>query len=379
MKVALVHDWLNQVGGAESVLENLASLFPDAPVYTSIYSPGAMPSAYRQWDIHTTWMNRLPGIKRHHQPFLPLYPLAFEGLDLSQYDVVLSNKSGFCHGIITPPETLHICYCLTPTRYVWRYHDYARREGLGQLSRLILPPLVFALRMWDRLAADRVDRFIAISTEIQRRISKYYGRASEIIYPPVDMSRFNPATSPDDYFLVVGRQVPYKRIDLAVQACTQLGLPLKVSGSGRDHDRLKAMAGPTVEFLGHVPDDELPDLLAQCRAFLFPGAEDFGIAPVEAMAAGRPVVAYAYGGALDTVIERVSGTLFHEQTVESLCNALQSFDPEAYDPWTVRHHAEQFDAVVFQQKIKEYIDRAWEEHRSWSSSVTGESSQSGGV
>jgi glycosyltransferase involved in cell wall biosynthesis len=211
-----------------------------------------------------------------------------------------------------------------------------------------------------------VDRFVAISTEIRHRIAKYYRRESEIIYPPVDTSRFAPAPSYDDYFLIVGRQIPYKRIDLAVQACTQLGVPLKVSGSGRDHDRLRSMAGPTVEFLGRVADDELPDLLARCRAFLFPGAEDFGIAPVEAMAAGRPVVAYAYGGALDTVIEGVTGTLFPEQTVESLCNALRRFDPDAYDPQRICQHAREFDVTIFRQKIVDCVERTWKEHRSWS-------------
>ena len=255
MRIALVHDWLNQMGGAEQVLENLVSLFPESPVYTSMYWAKGMPPAYRQWDIRTSWMDRLPGVKRHQQLYLPLYPLAFESLNLDGYDVVLSNKSGFCHGVITPPETLHVCYCLSPTRYVWRYHDYALREGLGPLARAALAPLLFRLRMWDRLAADRVDRFIAISTEIQRRIFKYYRRDSVVIYPPVDTERFSVAPSHDDYYLSVGRLVPYKRVDLVVQACTQLGLPLKVGGVGRDLPRLQAMAGPTVEFLGYVPDE----------------------------------------------------------------------------------------------------------------------------
>jgi glycosyltransferase involved in cell wall biosynthesis len=366
MRVALVHDWLNQTGGAESVLENLVSLFPGAPVYTSIYSPEAMPAAYRAWDIRTSWMDKLPGIKRHHRLYLPLYPVSFESLDLGGYDVVLSNKSGFCHGVITPPETLHICYCLTPTRYVWRYHDDAQRERLGALARAVLAPVLTSLRMWDRLAADRVDRFVAISTEIQRRIAKYYGRESDLIYPPADTSRFRPAPSPGDYYLVVGRLVPYKRIDLAVQACTQLGLPLKVGSTGRDLERLKAMAGPTVEFLGWVPDEELPELMGHCRAFLFPGAEDFGITPMEAMAAGRPVIAYAYGGALDTVIEGVTGTLFREQTLESLVDALRRFDPMQYDPVVIRRHAEQFDVGIFRKKMAEYVSQAWEEHSRWS-------------
>jgi glycosyltransferase involved in cell wall biosynthesis len=311
-------------------------------------------------------MDKLPGVKRHHQPFLPLYPLAFESLDLGGYDVVLSNKSGFCHGVITPPETVHICYCLTPTRYVWRYHDYVQQEGIGRAARLLLAPILSRLRTWDRLAADRVDGFVAISTEIRQRIAKYYRRDAEIIYPPVNTSRFQPVPARGDYYLTLGRLVPYKRIDLAVRACTQLGLPLKVGGSGRDMKRLQDLAGPSVEFLGSVPEDALPDLMARCRAFLFPGAEDFGITPVEAMAAGRPVVAYAYGGALDTVVEGVSGTLFREQTVEVLCETLARFDPEAYDPHAIRQHAVQFDTTVFEHKMSAYVARAFEERGAWS-------------
>jgi glycosyltransferase involved in cell wall biosynthesis len=220
--------------------------------------------------------------------------------------------------------------------------------------------------MWDRLAADRVDRFVAISNEVQQRIQKYYRRDSTVIYPPVDTERFAPAPSYDDYFLSVGRLVPYKRVDLAVQACTQLGLPLKVAGKGRDLARLQAMAGPTVEFLGYVSDDELGELMARCKAFLFPGAEDFGIAPIQAMAAGRPVIAYAYGGALDTVIEGLSGTLFHEQSVGALSEALRGFRPGRYDPARIRAHSEQYDTSVFRRKMTEYVGRACEEHRTWS-------------
>jgi glycosyltransferase involved in cell wall biosynthesis len=365
MRIALVHDWLNQVGGAERVFEALVALYSEAPVYTSMYWPEAMPASYRKWDIRTSWMDKLPGVKRHHQPFLPLYPLAFESLDLDGYDVILSNKSGFCHGLITPPETVHICYCLTPTRYLWRYRDYAQREGIGRVTRLLLAPILSRLRTWDRLAADRVDRFVAISTEIRDRIAKYYRRDADIIYPPVNTSRFQPAPTVGDYYLTLGRLVPYKRVDLAVRACTQLNLPLKVGGSGRDMKRLQDLAGPSVEFLGSVAEEALPDLMAGCRAFLFPGAEDFGITPVEAMAAGRPVIAYACGGALETVVEGVSGTLFREQSVEALCDALARFEPDAYDPHVIREHALQFDTTVFAQKMSAYVARAFEERGAW--------------
>jgi glycosyltransferase involved in cell wall biosynthesis len=249
---------------------------------------------------------------------------------------------------------------------VWRYHDYARREALGPLARAALQPFLSYLRAWDRLAADRVDRFVAISTEIQRRIHKYYRRESTVIYPPVETERFEPASTHDDYYLSVGRLVPYKQVDLAVQACTQLGVPLKVAGKGRDMARLQAIAGPTVEFLGYVPDDQLCELMARCKAFLFPGAEDFGIAPIQAMAAGRPVIAYAYGGALDTVSEGLSGTLFHEQSVHALVQALQEFEPGRYDPARIREHAEQYDAGVFRRNITEFVARACEEQSTWS-------------
>lgn len=359
-QLALVHDWLNQRGGAEDVLETLVGVYPASPVYTSLYAPDLMPAFYRDWDIRTLWLDRMPGIHTHHQPYLPLYPFAWGGLDLSAYDVILSNKSGFCHGLRHEADgtsALHICYCLAPTRYVWQLDAYIAREGFGKLIDLGLRPLVAALRRWDYEAAQRVDHFIAISTEIQQRIQTYYNRDSVIIYPPVDTTRFQPSATVEDYFLVVSRLIPYKRIDLAVQAATRLGLPLKVGGKGRDLDRLKEIAGPTVEFLGYVPDADLPDLMARCKAFIFPGLEDFGITPVQAQAAGRPVIAYAGGGALDTVIPGRTGELFRETTVESLMAVMQSFDVSAYDPGVVRAHAEKFDTALFTAQITAYVDQ----------------------
>ena len=357
MTLALVHDWLNQRGGAEDVLETLVTVYPDSPIYTSIYAPDLMPAFYRDWDIRTLWLDHMPGIHSHHQPYLPLYPLAWGGLDLSAYDVILSNKSGFCHGLRHDSRAMHICYCLAPTRYVWQLDAYIAREGFGRLVDLGLRPLIAALRRWDYEAAQRVDHFLAISTEIQQRIQTYYHRASEIIYPPVDTERFQPSATVEDYYLVVSRLIPYKRIDLAVPAAPRLGLPLKVGGKGRDLERLKAMAGPTVEFLGYVPDADLPDLMARCKAFIFPGLEDFGITPVQAQAAGRPVIAYAGGGALDTVIPGKTGELFDEQTVESLMAVLQQFDATVYDPAAVRAHAARFDTALFKQQISGYIEQ----------------------
>jgi glycosyltransferase involved in cell wall biosynthesis len=360
LQVAIVHDWLNQIGGAEGVLEALVEMFPDAPVYTSMYWPEGMPRAYRRWDIRTTWMDHLPGIYRNHQPYLLLYPLAFGGLELSGYDLVISNKSAFCLGAKTAPGTRHVCYCLTPTRFVWDFGTYVDREGVGSSAQRLVRPFLGWLQRWERAAADRVDAFVGISREVQARIHSFYSRESAIIYPPVKTDRFVPAAEHGDYFLIVSRLIPYKRIDLAVQAFTELGLPLWIGGDGRDRPSLEAMSGPNVRFLGRVPDDQLGPLLAGCRAFVFPGLEDFGITPVEAMAAGRPVIAYAGGGALDSVIEGVTGTFFHEQTPEALIAAVRRFDEAAFDPAAIRSHAAQFDVAVFKARMQAFIRQVME-------------------
>ncbi|MEM9952642.1 MAG: glycosyltransferase [Chloroflexota bacterium] len=363
MQLALVHDWLNQIGGAEDVLATLVEQYPQSPIYTSIYATDVMPNFYQSWDIRTLWMDNLPAIYRHHQPYLPLYPFAWQGLDLSDYDVILSNKSGFCHGLqFDSSKSLHICYCLAPTRYVWQLDGYIKREGLGAIAEMGLRPLIAMLKNWDYQSAQRVSHFIAISTEIQERIHTYYNRDSVIIYPPVETERFQPVSQDqvEDYFLVVSRLIPYKRIDLAVQAATRLNLPLKVGGKGRDMERLQAMAGDTVEFLGYIPDEDLPNLMARAKAFIFPGLEDFGITPVQAQATGRPVIAYEGGGALDTVIEGVSGEFFAEQTVDSLADVMINFDVNQYDSERIRHHALTFDTQNFLQQIDSFIEQAWD-------------------
>ena len=356
LKVAIVHDWLNQMGGAEGVLEALKQLYPEAPVYTSIYWPAAMPEQYSTWDIRTSWLNRLPLIKTHHQPFLALYPLAFEGFDLRGYDLVISNKSAFCHGVRTPAETVHICYCLTPTRFLWDYHNYIEHEPVPALARALLAPLLPSLRSWDKAAADRVGHFVAISEGVRQRIERFYRRDAVVIHPPVSVERFTVRDEHRDYFLVVSRLVPYKRIDLAVQAFGKLGLPLKVVGDGRDRQRLQAMASPNVEFLGRLPDHQVEELLSGCRAFVFPGEEDFGIAPLEAQAAGRPVIAYAAGGALETVVEGVTGLFFREQTAESLADVVAGFDDADFDGAAIRRHAEGFDKERFKSKLSAFVN-----------------------
>ncbi len=360
LRVALVHDWLNQIGGAENVLDELVELFPGAPIYTSMYARDSMPDRYQQWPIHTSYMQHLPGVTTHHQAYLPLYPSAFSRFNLSDYDLVLSNKSGFCHGVNTGQanrRARHICYCLTPTRFLWMYEQYREREQMSRFS-LLLKPLLRFLRHWDWHAAQRVDHFIAISTTVQERIRNIYGRESVVIHPPVNTSFFTPDATPiGDYYLIVSRLIPYKRIDLAVQAFNHLPQEkLLIVGEGRDSDALRTQAGPNVTFLGRQPRPRIRELLRGCKAFLFPGLEDFGIAPVEAMSAGRPVVAFGGGGALDTIVPGLTGELFANQEWESLHTVLANFRPRAYDPAACRHQAEQFDEYLFRQRLLTYLD-----------------------
>jgi glycosyltransferase involved in cell wall biosynthesis len=377
-RVALVHDWLNQLGGAENVLEELVALFPRAPIYTSMYAPRQMPDAYRRWSIHTSFMQWLPGVATHHQAYLPLYPLAFNRMDLSGYDLVLSNKSGFCHGVqvrngqshgqahptLNQPRALHVCYCLTPTRFLWLYDHYREREQIGGALHAVLQPVLRLLRRWDWRAAQRIDHFIAISRTVQKRIETIYGRESVVIHPPVDTTYFAPkpvtpgtlSQKEDEYYLIVSRLIPYKRIDLAINAFNRLpDHKLLIVGDGRDRAALTAQAGPNIHFLGRQPREKIRELLRGCQAFLFPGLEDFGIAPVEAMSVGRPVIAYGGGGALDTILPGVTGELFAQQNAESLYETLACFDPTAYDPAACRTQAEQFSVAQFRHKLLAFL------------------------
>jgi len=321
-----------------------------------------MPEEWQGWDIRPSWLNRLPLVNQHHQPFLPLYPLAFEGFDLSDYDLIISNKSAFCHGVRRSPGALHICYCLTPTRFLWNHEEYVGRERIPWLMRAFLPLLIGRLRPWDRAAADRVDHFVAISQEVQERIKRFYQRDSTLIYPPVDTERFQLA-NPEDYFLVVSRLIPYKRIDIAIQAFNALGLPLFIIGEGRDEKRLKAMAAPNINFLGRLADGQLTHYLSRCRALIFPGQEDFGLVPLEAMASGRPVIAYAGGGALETVVEGETGLLFSQQSAEALARTVEGFDDRRFDPPTIRTHAAKYDRERFKAQLMGFIEESWAQAR----------------
>lgn len=360
-RIALVHDFLLQMGGAEKVVEALHSLFPDAPIYTSAYDADAMPAYYRAWDIRTSFLQRLPWKQRLHRWVLPLYPLAFESFDFSEYDIVISSSSAFAKGIITQPHTTHICYTHTPMRFAWSSGPYMQNERAGKLARLLLDPQLHYLRLWDTVAASRPDIYIANSTLVANRIRKYYRRNSTIIFPPVETHRFHLSDTIEPYYILVSRFIPYKRLDLAIDAFTRLGLPLKVVGTGRQREQLKARAGKNISFVGRVDDMELPALLARARGYVMPGEEDFGIAPVEAMACGVPVIAYGQGGALDTQRDGVTGVLFHEPTVESLCEAVQRFERMSFDRATIRAHARCFDETAFKQQILEVVQDVLEE------------------
>lgn len=352
MKIAFVHDYLNQYGGAERVLEVMCSLFPHAPIYTTIYDEVATKGCFKDRVIRTSFLQRMPFAKRYHHAFSFLMPLAVEQLNTSDYDVVLSISSSFAKGIITKSHTRHFCYCLTPPRYLWDdSHRYVKEFEYPSIVKKILPPFLSYLRIWDHEASLRPDTMIGISDFVSERIKKYYGRSAPVLYPPVDVSKFYIADEVSDYYLMVGRLVTYKKFDLAIGAFNKLKLPLKVVGTGVDMTRLKKIAGPTVEFLGSVDDARLAELYARARALVFPQEEDFGIVPLEAMASGRPVIAYRGGGAIETVVEGQTGVFFDEQTPESLEAAVTKFNARQFAPAICRMRAEKFDVSVFKEKI----------------------------
>jgi glycosyltransferase involved in cell wall biosynthesis len=375
MKVAITSDWLNQFGGAERVLMELHGMYPDAPVYTAVHAPDRLPEEMRSWDIRPSFLQRIPFARERHQPFLPLMPLAFEQFDLREYELVITTSSACAKGVITAPEAVNICYCYTPCRYIWDlYHDYTRESRV----RRLFAPIAHGLRMWDQLSSQRVDHFIAISHEVARRIRRHYRRDAEVIHPPVDVDRFRPTgEAPEDYYLVVSRLVAYKRIDLAIEAANLLRRRLIVVGDGPERQRLQALAGPTIEFRGRVGDDEIPQLFAGCRAFLFPGIEDFGIAPVEAQAAGRPVIAFGKGGVLDTVLDGITGVHFHEQTAVALARAITEFDRRRWEPERCRRNAERFDRKRFVEQFRCAVDAVVADQRPKSRSAVGRSDHLG--
>lgn len=360
MRIALVHDYLVDSGGAERVVIALHEVYPAAPIYTSVMDARTTFADFRAMDVRTSFLQRLPVRKSNYKYLLPFFPLAFESFDFSDYDVVLSSASAFAKGVVTAPETLHVCYCHTPSRFAWRYHEYIAQEQLGRVTRLVIALIVHRLREWDYAAAQRVDFFIANSRVTAQRIRKNYRRDAVVIPPPVAVENFAPRDDIGDYYLVVSRLAPYKRIDLAVQAFNELGLPLKIVGAGVDAARLKKMAAENIEFLGHVPQARLADLYARCRAVIFPGVEDFGIVPLEANAAGRPVIAFAAGGALETIVEGVTGVFFREQTAAALAAVVAATDGSNFDARVLRAHAEQFSQTRFKERIANFIEEKWQ-------------------
>lgn len=360
MKIALVHDWLTNMGGAEQCVLNFMDVYPEAPIYTSMFVKDNVDERFSAKKVVTTFLQRF--VKKGHQKLFPLMPLAFERLDLTDFDVVLSSTSCCAKGIITGPNCEHFCYCHTPIRYVWA-RSFEYMQGMGKIKRCLCSILLHYMRLWDFSAAQRVDHFIANSTEVQRRIKKYYNRDSVVIFPPVRCSLFSMSDTDGDYFLVVSRLVYYKRFDLAVKACTKLGKKLIVIGDGPERKNLEAMAGPTVQFLGRQPDEVVQKHMAECKALLFPGEDDFGIVPVEAEACGRPVIAYGMGGALDTVVPGKTGVLFYEQTEESIAEAIEKFESMNFDKQEIRNHALKFDESEFKRQIETYISETIKSHK----------------
>jgi glycosyltransferase involved in cell wall biosynthesis len=357
MKVAIVHYWLVGMRGGEKVVEALCEMYPQADIFTHVYVPELVSQEIRRHKIITTFINALPRAPKMYKTYLPLMPLALEQLDLRGYDLVISSESGPAKGIIAPAGALHVCYCHTPMRYIWNmYHDY--RKSAGRVTRLVMPPLSHYLRMWDVTSAARVDSFVANSATVARRIHRYYGADSVVIHPPVDTSAFSIAAPSElgDYYLMAGELVSYKRPDLAVHAFNEMKLKLVVIGGGEMLDEIRRLAGPTVTVLGSQPFYVLKQHYARCRALIFPGEEDFGMVPVEAMASGRPVVAFGRGGATETVATGVSGVFFAEQTVEAISSAVRSLATIEIDPEKIAAHASQFGRDQFFQKMRAHID-----------------------
>ncbi len=355
MKVALVYDRVNKLGGAERVLQALHQIYPQAPLYTAVYDLRTAPWA-KEFKVIPSFLQNFPFAKNHHEFFAPLMPLAFESFNFDEYDVVISVTSAEAKGVITKPGTLHICYCLTPTRYLWNdTWDYP--------VPFLLRPLLTKLRVWDQVASVRPDVYLAISQNVAGRIKKYYHGEAEVIYPPIDLEKFSILKSKSgtnsQYFLIVSRLVPYKKIDLAVEAFNKLGLPLKIIGTGSEMAKLKNLAKGNVEFLGQLTDEEVLSYYQRCQAVIFPGSEDFGLVPLEAAACGKPVIAYRGGGALETIVDGKTGVFFWPQTPEALAGIIKSFKPEEFKSEDCRAQAEKFNLLKFKESFGDLVKKRW--------------------
>ena len=356
MKIALVHDYLVERGGAEKVLAALHEVFPDAPIYTSVYNPDATLPAFRTARVRTSFLQRLTTHPGRYRAMLPLYPLAFRSFDLSSYDVVLSSASGFAKGVTPARHARHICYCYTPPRFIWEYQQANAGEQFHLFMRLGLRALSPYLKRFDRASTSTVDRFLTSSRFVAERIASAYDREATVVPPPIDCRQFAPAALRGQFFLVLSRLVPYKRIDIAIEAFNRNGLSLLVVGDGRDRRRLESLArSDRIRFLGHRPQREVAALLARCKALVVAAEEDFGMTPLEANASGRPVIAYGGGGARDTVLSGATGVTFPEQTAESLGRAIEEFLRSSFDTATLVRHAWKFDKRQFQKRMLDLV------------------------
>jgi glycosyltransferase involved in cell wall biosynthesis len=357
MQIAVVHDYFTQMGGAERVADELVRMLPGASLHTTVALPELMPPGLAGRQVETSWMQHLPSMKQYYRLYFLLYPLAVRSLDLSGYDLVISSSSGYAKGVRTSRDAIHVCYCHTPMRWAWSFASYSAQDRVGAVKRLLLPPMMRALRKWDRDASRYPDHFVANSKVVASRIQRAYGRTAEVIHPPIDVNRFRPSPEQEDYYLVLARLISYKRIDLAIEACTQLGRRLVVIGDGPDRARLMAKAGPTVEFLDRVSDAEVEYYAARCRALLFPGEEDFGMAPLELAAAGRPTIAYRAGGAVETIVDGVTGIFFDRQEAGDLARAIERFERQEWSRNLLRTHAEGFGVDVFHSRFRQFLAR----------------------
>ncbi len=363
-RVALVHDWLTGMRGGEKVLEVLCELFPQATLHTLIHNEGSVSPLIEGMKIRTSFLQRAPLKRDHYRNYLPLFPRAIESFDFSGYDLIVSSSHAVAKGAKPDDRALHICYCHTPMRYVWElYNEYFGPGRAGPLTRFAMKRFAPGLRAWDVNTSDRVHHFIANSENVAGRIRQTYGRNADVIHAPVDTAQFPLSPGQGEYYLIVSALVPYKRIDLAIGLFNRLKKRLVIVGKGPESARLQAIAGPTIEFLGWQSPQELVALYAGCRALVFPGVEDFGIVPLEAMSSGKPVIAYAAGGALETVVDGETGVLFSRQTAEDLENALRAAEKTEFDPAGIRAHAMKFDRVIFRQKISAYISSKRQLHR----------------
>jgi glycosyltransferase involved in cell wall biosynthesis len=363
MNVALVHDWLTGMRGGEKCLEVLCELYPDAPIYTLLHNKGAMSPLIESKRIVTSFINSLPKKETKYRSYLPLFPTAIELFDFSEYDLVISTSHAVVKGAKVRKDALHICYCHTPMRYVWElYDEYFGKGKAGIVTRTAMKMVRPYLQRWDVKTANRVHYYIANSENVRERIQRYYNRDAEVIFPPVDTERFALSTKEGGYYLMVTALVPYKRVDLAIHLFNSLGEKLLIVGKGTETEKLKSIAKPNIEFLGWCSDEQLAQLYAGCKALIFPGEEDFGIVPLEAMACGKPVIAYGKGGALETVIDGKTGVFFYEQTIDMLKQAIQKAEVTNFNPHHIREHALRFSRPIYKQKMKDFIESKTRQH-----------------